>query len=90
MRAHFAPMYNQHQNLLDVKIQSAASTNVRLGHEIAQQREEIERLVTLVETLGKDLDGANEGMEGVEDGNGVEGLSARAREAEEVLIAYGG
>lgn len=90
MRAHLAPMYNQHQNLLNTKIQTAASTNVRLGHEIAQQREEIERLVTLVETLVRDLDGANEGIEGVEDGNGVEGLSARAREAEEVLIANGG
>jgi len=37
----------------------------------------------------KDLDGANGGMEGVEDGDGVEGLSARAREADEVLVENG-
>lgn len=89
MRAHLAPIYNQQETLLNTRIQTTASTNIHLAQEITQQREEIERLVSLVEALVNDLDGANEGMEGVEDGNGVEGLSARAREAEEVIIANG-
>jgi len=89
MRAHFAPLHIQQQNQLNARIQTTASTNERLAQEIAQQREEIEKLVVLVETLVKDLDGANGGMEGVEDGDGVEGLSARAREADEVLVENG-
>lgn len=89
MRAHLAPLHIQQQNQLNAKIQTTASINARLAAEIAQQREEIERLVTLIETLVQDIEGAVEGMEGVEDGNGVEALSTKAREAEEVLIAHG-
>ena len=86
MRAHLAPIHNQQQNQLNAKIQTTASINARLAAEITQQRDEINRLVTLIETLATDVDGAIKRMEGVEDGNGVEGLSTRAREIEEVLI----
>lgn len=64
-------------------MQTTASQNAALAEEVSKQREEIERLLGLVEMLVRDLDGSVEGMEGA----GVEGLSKRAREAEGILSA---
>lgn len=89
MRAHLSPIHIQQQSQLNAKMQTTASVNARLAGEITQQKDEIERLLSLVETIVRDLEGAVTGMEGVEEGKGVEEVSARAREAALVLAANG-
>ena len=85
LAAHLSPIHTQQQSQLNAKMQTTASQNAALAVEVAIQREEIERLIRLIEVLVRDLEGSVDGMEAA----GVEGLSARAREAEGVLTAHG-
>lgn len=66
-------------------MQTTASQNAALAVEVTKQREEIERLIRLVEVLVRDLEGSVDAMEEA----GVEGLSVKAREAQGILTGHG-
>lgn len=83
LQSHLSPIHAQQQSLLNAKLQTTASQNASLAEEIRKQREEISSLMGVAEKLVSDLESSGEMMAGVV--NGDDGVSARARGAEEIL-----
>lgn len=68
--AHLSPYLQQVQRELNAKLQETEAQNEYLVLEIQKQREEVERIVRGLETVVRDLEGANGVLESaVVDGN---------------------
>lgn len=57
-RAHLAPYLHEAQSSLNAKIEAAQSQNAELVEKIQQQRKEIESLLSGLEAVVADLEGA--------------------------------
>lgn len=82
--AHLAPYLTSTQAQLESELQVVQAENEQLAKGIEGQRDEVERLVSGLEAVIADLEGANGVMEGV-----VEGAELR-REVMEVETEVGG
>ena len=69
--AHLAPHLAATQEVLATKLQAMQGANEELVQQILAQRREIEGLVAGLEDAVRDLEGANEAMEGVFGGGEV-------------------
>ncbi|KAF8851986.1 Nnf1-domain-containing protein [Acephala macrosclerotiorum] len=85
MNAHTLPLHIAQNSQLNARLQTQQSMNANLMVDIRAQREEIERLLKLVEQGGKDLGDAGERL-----GEKVGELSGEGREAGEVLMKMEG
>jgi kinetochore protein NNF1 len=83
LSSHLTPLHISQHSQLNAKLQTAQSQNASLAQEIGEQRKEIEALLKQAEMLVKDLEGSGALMaESIR----RDGLSDRAREAEEVVM----
>lgn len=57
-RAHITPHLQEAQATLDAKLESTQSENVELAQKVQAQREEIEELLSSLENVVGDLEGA--------------------------------
>ncbi|KAI1326088.1 Nnf1-domain-containing protein [Xylariaceae sp. FL0255] len=67
LAAHLTPHLNQQQSQLNAKLQTTQAHNAKLYEEIQLQRAELKSLVTLLEKVLEDVDGASTSMDGVAD-----------------------
>lgn len=77
LAAHLAPHLAQQQSQLNAKLQTTQAHNAKLFGEIQKQRSELEALLSQLEKLFADIDGANQSMDGV-----VDELAKETRSAE--------
>ena len=77
--AHLAPHLAATQEVLATKLQAMQGANEELVQQILAQRREIEGLVAGLEDAVRDLEGANEAMEGVFGGGRLGGRCGRWR-----------
>lgn len=67
LAAHLAPHLAQQQSQLNARLQTTQAHNAKLFADIQKQRTELEALLSLLEKLFADIDGANQSMDGVVD-----------------------
>ena len=63
--AHLSPYLQQTQKVLEERLRNTRVQNEELVQVTQQQREEIEQLIGGLEGVVRDLEGANEAMDGV-------------------------
>ncbi|CZR68477.1 uncharacterized protein PAC_18376 [Phialocephala subalpina] len=81
IHSHTLPLHIAQNSQLNARLQTQQSMNANLIQDIRAQREEIERLLKLVEQAGGDLDNAGERLQ-----EKVGELSSEGREVGEVLM----
>jgi kinetochore protein NNF1 len=86
--AHLTPYLQEATQILESRLQSSQQENHNLMEKIMAQRAEIERLVSGVEGVVRDLEGSVEVM-GSGTGRGMEGLRAEVWEIEEEVKPAG-
>ena len=84
--AHLAPYLTEAETELHAELKQTQAENESLAQGLQAQREEAERLVAGLETIVRDLEAANEAMDGIVEG---EDLRRDLGEAEEELRALG-
>ncbi|KAK9782002.1 putative Nnf1-domain-containing protein [Seiridium cardinale] len=67
LTAHLGPQLAQQQSQLNAKLQTTQAHNAKLFADIQKQRAELEALLSLLEKLFADIDGANKAMDGIVD-----------------------
>ncbi|KAK9417129.1 putative Nnf1-domain-containing protein [Seiridium unicorne] len=67
LAAHLGPQLAQQQSQLNAKLQTTQAHNAKLFADIQRQRAELEALLSLLEKLFADIDGANKAMGGIVD-----------------------
>lgn len=67
LAAHLAPHLALQQSQLNAKLQTTQAHNAKLFADIQKQRAELEALVSLLEKLFADIDGAIGALDGVAD-----------------------
>jgi kinetochore protein NNF1 len=74
LAAHLAPQLRQHQGLLNARLQTTQAQNALLVEHVRQQRDEVERLLAMLDAAVEDVRCANGVLGGV-----VEELAGEAR-----------
>lgn len=67
LAAHLAPHLALQQSQLNARLQTTQAHNAKLFADIQKQRAELEALVSLLEKLFADIDGASRALDGVVD-----------------------
>ncbi|KAI0480449.1 Nnf1-domain-containing protein [Xylariaceae sp. FL0804] len=82
LAAHLAPHLAQQRSRLNARLQTTQAHNARLAAEVRRQRAEMESLAALLEAALRDVDAANQAMDGV-----AADLAAETRAIEVDLMA---
>ena len=61
-QAHLTPLLNQTQSSLNAKLEEVEKENIQLAEKIARQRQEIQQLLSGIETVVKDVETAASSM----------------------------
>lgn len=61
-QAHLTPLLAQTQSSLDAKLEDVEKENLQLAEKIARQRQEIQQLISGIETVVKDVETAASSM----------------------------
>lgn len=69
--AHLAPYLASTQSQLETELQSVQAENEQLAKGVERQKDEVERLVSGLEAVIADLEGANSAMNDVVEGSDV-------------------